>query len=96
VCSPAACPAVLEFAPGSGAGSSPSAIIEGTNTLLVAPTDVKVDSSGNIYVADTAAGAGVIYVFSAGSNGNVAPVETIKSPGSLSGIGLVPNNGLVP
>jgi len=88
VCAPA-CPAILIFAAGSNGNVAPKAIA-GSNTLLAAPTDVKVDPSGNIYVADTAAGSGVVYVYSKGSTGNVAPSATLKSPGALVGIGLVP------
>lgn len=88
VCTPA-CPAILIFAAGSNGNATPK-VIAGSNTLLEAPTDVKVDSSGNIYVADAAAGSGVVYVYSPGSTGNVAPVATLKSPGALVGIGLHP------
>ncbi len=85
-CSPA-CPAVLIF-PSAGA---PPTVIAGSSTLLFSPTDVKVDSSGKIYVADsTSSGAGVIYVFAAGANGNVAPATTFTSPGTVIGLGLAP------
>lgn len=83
------CPAILIFAAGSNGDVAPKAIA-GTNTLLAAPTDVKVDSNGNVYVADTASSNGVIYVYSAGSTGNVAPSATLKSPGALVGLGLKP------
>lgn len=85
-CTPA-CPAILVFPSGS---TTPS-FIAGSSTKLFAPTDVKVDSSGKIYVADsTAAGAGIIYVFAAGSTGNVAPSTSFSSPGTVIGLGLAP------
>jgi hypothetical protein len=86
---PKACPAILIFAAGSNGDVAPK-VIAGSNTLLAAPTDVKVDTSGNIYVADTAGGSGVVYIFAVGSTGNVAPAATLKSPGAIVGLGLAP------
>jgi hypothetical protein len=73
----------------------PSCKISGASTNLFAPTDVAVDTSGNIYVADTTvAGAGVVYVFTSISptcgTANVAPSRTYTSPGVPIGLGLVP------
>jgi hypothetical protein len=84
------CPAILVFAAGSTGSVAPTRSIAGSNTLLAAPTDVKVDSSGNLWVADSAAGAGVIYEFASGASGNVAPTATLKSPGALIGLALAP------
>jgi hypothetical protein len=65
--------------------------ITGSKTNLNAPTDVKLDSNGLIYVADsTPSGSGVIYVFAKGATGNVAPIATYTSPGTITGIGIVP------
>jgi hypothetical protein len=92
ICQPtlAKCPAVLVFAAGSNGNVAPKAIV-GAATLLLAPTDVKVDNTGQIYVADsTSTGAGVIYVFASGATGNVAPKATLTSPGAVLGIGLAP------
>ena len=91
VCAPS-CPAILMFAPGASGAATPKLHISGTNTLLTAPTDVKVDQNGYIYVADEAAGTGVIYVYApiATANGNVAPIATLKSPGAVVGLGLTP------
>lgn len=87
-------PAILIFAPQSKRGvvdTAPIRKIVGAATLLNAPTDVKVDASGNIYVADsTKSGAGVIYEYAATANGNIAPMQTFTSPGAVTGIGLVP------
>jgi hypothetical protein len=92
ICAPALakCAAILVFPPGSSGNVAPK-YIAGNATLLLAPTDVKVDNSGRIYVADsTATGAGVIYVFASGATGNVPPASTLTSPGAVFGIGLVP------
>lgn len=89
VCSPA-CPAILIFPAGSNGAVKPT-FIAGAATNLYAPTDVKVDTSGKIYVADsTKSGTGVVYVFAAGSTGNVAPSATYTSPGTAVGLGLSP------
>ena len=90
ICGATKCPAILIFPAGSNGAVVPSSI-SGSNTKLLAPTDVKVDSTGQIYVADsTSAGAGVIYVFAAGATGNVAPAATFTSPGNVIGLALSP------
>lgn len=89
VCTPN-CAAILVFGPGANGAVAPTRFIAGKNTLLTAPTDVKVDKAGNVYVADEASGAGVIYVFAPNTSGNVAPIATLKSPGSVIGLGLTP------
>jgi len=86
-------PSILVFSPGLNGSVSPAPVrkIAGSATLLLAPTDVKVDSSGKIYVADsTSSGAGVVYVYAATANGNVAPSATLTSPGAISGLALSP------
>ncbi len=86
-------PAILVFPPYNKKipYTKPIRKIDGCNTKLNAPTDIKVNSDGLIYVADsTTSGAGVIYVFPAGANGNVAPPTTYTSRGAVTGIGLVP------
>ena len=88
VCTPN-CPAILIFPAGSNGAVTPKSI-SGTNTGLTAPTDVKVDKSGNIYVADENNGSGVVYVFAAGTTGNVAPTATLNATGALIGLALTP------
>ena len=61
---------------------APSSQLTGAATLLIGPTAVTRDTSGNIYVADFDAAA--VDVFTAGASGNVAPVAQIK--GALTGI----------
>ena len=64
--------------------------IQGCNTLLNQPTDIKLNKVGIIYVADsTRSGSGIIYVFPAGSNGNVAPTN-YTSRGAVTGLGIIP------
>ncbi len=67
-----------------------SAIIAGPNTGLNFPVSIALDANGNIYVANdvTAASAGTVTVYPAGSNGNAAPMWTIS--GSNTGLD-VPN-----
>lgn len=90
-------PSILIFPSGltGVVNQAPSCKIQGSNTKLYAPTDVTVDASGNIYVADTtSAGAGQVYVYSGVSTtcgtANVAPTTTYTSPGVPVGLGLVP------
>ncbi len=86
-------PAILIFAPQTKGtiDSAPMRKISGPATKLNAPTDVKVNGNGDIFVADsTTSGSGVVYEFAASANGNVAPMETYTSPGAVTGIGLVP------
>jgi sugar lactone lactonase YvrE len=85
---------VTMFASGSSGNVAPSIVISGSNTGLSSPIGVGVDSSGNIYVANsTNAGGGIagsVTVYAAGSNGNVAPIQTISGgdTGLFSPMGL--------
>jgi hypothetical protein len=90
-------PAILVFPPYNKKipYTKPIREIYGCNTLLHAPTDIKVNSAGVIFIADsTSTGAGVIYSYPAGSGAgkdhNVAPMKTYTSPGAVTGIGIVP------
>ena len=49
----------------------PLVTISGSNTGLSYPEGIALDSSNNIYVADNSANS--VFVYPAGSNGNVAP-----------------------
>jgi sugar lactone lactonase YvrE len=64
---------------------SPIATIFGSKTQLLSPVDIAVTGGGEIYVANQLGGPdkprsyapGVVTVYAAGSNGNVAPTATI-------------------
>ncbi|MDQ2865032.1 MAG: hypothetical protein M3R51_02280 [Candidatus Eremiobacteraeota bacterium] len=89
-CAASACPAVLIFPAGANGAVAPRAIA-GPLTTLNAPSDVKLDKSGNVYVGDTtASGTGVIRVFAPNASGNIAPSATYTSPGAVIGIGITP------
>jgi len=85
-------PAILVFPPYNKKipYTKPIRKIHGCNTHLIAPTDVKVNSDGVTFVADTTkSGAGIILIFAAGANGN-ATSTSYTSPGAVTGIGIVP------
>jgi len=67
----------------------PITTIGGNLTTLSSPTDVKVDSSGNIYICN---GNGKILVFPPNLKGNVnvAPSVTITPPGNVIGLAFAP------
>ncbi len=86
-------PAILVFPPYDKKipYTKPIRKIYGCNTQLNAPTDVKVNSSGVIYVADSyTTGGGVIYVFAATANKDATPIMHFRSPGTVTGLGIVP------
>jgi hypothetical protein len=74
-------PGINVYAPGSEGNAVPSAVIVGSNTGLNGPKGIAVDSAHNIYLTNfTSTGENAISVYSAGSNGNVAPAATIVGP----------------
>src|SRR5208282_4513260 len=83
-------PSVFVYPAGSNANVAPIATISGSSTGLIQPAGVAVDSSGKIYVADDGnpeafpATPANVFVYSAGSNANVAPIATIT--GSKTGL----------
>jgi sugar lactone lactonase YvrE len=91
-------PKILVFAAPFAAGVqnlTPSATI--TSSALVYPSDVKVDSAGNIYVVDQGSGpssgsnTSKLLIFAPNSNGAVAPTVSIALPqGSATGMALSP------
>ncbi len=66
-------PSITVYPAGSNGNTSPVATITGDNTDLGYPLSIALDSSGNIYAADS----GNVVVYSAGSNGNVSPSAII-------------------
>jgi hypothetical protein len=96
-CGSNSAPAILIFAHprvkgiGNIISSPPAHIISGCATQLNAPTDIKVDSQGLIYVADTTqSGSGVVYIFAPGKYGNAASMGFYTSGGNVSGLIVVP------
>ena len=70
---------------GSGTGlldEAPTATISGSKTGLQAPDGIALDSSGNIYVADTSAASVFVYPVLGSSTGllNEAPMATVSGP----------------
>lgn len=93
-------PKILVFKGPFAAGAqniAPSATI--TSATMVYPTDVKVDSAGNIYVVDAGSGpnsgssgnTSKLLIFPPNSNGAVTPSASIALPqGSATGMALSP------
>ena len=64
---------------------TPTAAISGSDTGLSYPQGIALDSSRNIYVADSSANK--VFVYPAGSNGNGAPSPTTISTTMTTGLG---------
>ncbi len=72
---------VTVYAAGSTGNVAPTQTISGTRTGLDIPVELAVDQSEKIYVANITypnSGNGILTVYAAGANGNVAPTETIE------------------
>jgi hypothetical protein len=87
--------AVTVYPAGSNGNVTPTQTISGSNTGLMEPTGIAVDSSHNIYVSihDPAGGSNdSIAVYAAGANGNAAPIQHISGTNTrlelVSGIAL--------
>jgi sugar lactone lactonase YvrE len=71
---------IIEYAARSNGNVTPTAIITGSSTGLADPRAIALDSTGNIYVANSGSqitGVDSVTVYPAGSNGNAAPKATI-------------------
>jgi hypothetical protein len=87
-CGPTGPGNVEVYGPGANGDVKPIATIRGTDTGLIFPYGITLDSTGNIYVLNVnSPGFGCpacdehsIRIFAAGSNGNVAPIATIAGP----------------
>ena len=79
---------IVGFAAGSSGNATPNIVLSGSQTELSRPTGLAVDANDNLYVANCASGCGVgsqpsaLLEFSAGSNGNVAPIRDISGYGT--------------
>jgi hypothetical protein len=96
-CTSSQAPAILVFPPYNKKipYTKPIRKVQGCATMLNAPSDIKVNPDGVIYIADsTKSGSGIILIFAAGVGGpgnhDVAPASTYTSPGAVTGLGLVP------
>jgi sugar lactone lactonase YvrE len=84
---------VSEFAANATGDVAPIRIIGGPSAGFQSPTGIAVDSSGNVYVADSCQGytcSGDVRVFAAAAGGNVAPMRVISG----SATNLVTPEGL--
>lgn len=95
--SSSAAPKVYVFNAPFAAGTislTPSRTIVSQNPSFVDPTDVKVDSSGTIYVVDAGSGPNgnsKLLIFPANANGTVTPSTAITLPtGTATGMALSP------
>ncbi len=85
---------ILVFNAPFGAGAlnvAPSRVI--TSTSMTNPVDVKVDSSGVIYVIDQgtgASGAGKLIIFPANASGATTPQSVVSLAGTDTGLALSP------
>jgi len=75
---------ILIFASNSTGTVPPTSTLAGSETTFDGVKGVAVDSKGNIYVSNiSSTGAPSILEFSAGSNGNVAPIRTISGSATM-------------
>ena len=78
---------IVVYAAGASGTPTPIATIKGGKTELSLPSGITLDASNNIYVANSGGGPssrGIVTVYTAGANGDVAPVNTIS--GSNTGL----------
>jgi 6-phosphogluconolactonase (cycloisomerase 2 family) len=82
---------VTVYAAGANGDAPPIRTIGGSKTQLHSPLGVALDAGGNIYVSNygTYSSNGSVTVYAAGTNGNVAPIQTIT--GSNTGL-VQPSN----
>jgi hypothetical protein len=78
---------VTVYAAGANGDVAPIRTIAGSNTGLVSPSRIALDTSGKLYVTNLATFPikhDSVTVYAAGANGNVAPIQTIA--GSNTGL----------
>jgi hypothetical protein len=83
---------VVVYSAGSTGDATPIATISGSNTGLSFPFGIAVDSSDNIYVTDggdsSCDGPARVFIYSAGSTGNVPPIATNSSSAMSCPMGI--------
>ncbi len=83
-------PSVTVYPANANGNVTPIATITGSLTGLADPSGIIVDPSGRIYVGNENSPSfnGIVTVFSAGANGNVAPIRTVTGPltGFVNGV----------
>lgn len=77
-------PSIVVFSTGSTGNATPVRTIAGSETTMVAPGNLSVDSEGNVYVLDDLN----VLKFGANATGNVAPSATISFVG-FSGVSSI-------
>jgi hypothetical protein len=68
-------PSILKFSAGSTGNVAPVQTITGDPNSIESVGNLRVDSTGNLYVLD----GSTILKFAPGAKGNVAPIATISS-----------------
>lgn len=73
-------PQIVVWSSGATGADAPTRTIVGSNTALVNPTGMVVNSAGAILIADAGVTNGAVDSFPAGANGDVEPLEQIAGP----------------
>jgi DNA-binding beta-propeller fold protein YncE len=81
-------PGIEAFDATANGNVAPLVKINGLLTTLSFPSNVFVDASGNIYVADAFATTPRIDMFASGASGNVAPTRVIGSASFTTPFGV--------
>jgi len=74
--------AIDVFAPGSSGNVAPERVIQGADTGLAEPADVKVDAAGDVWASDF--GSGSLTEYAPAASGDAVPICTIS--GSNTGL----------
>jgi hypothetical protein len=75
---------VTGYPPGASGNAAPTINISGSNTLLVNPIALAVDSAGRVYTAND--GSNIVEIFASGATGNVAPAAQVQFTGQTEGV----------
>ena len=76
---------VFEYGPAANGQTTPISTIVGNATQLSSPSAIALDAHNDIYVVN--GGTNTVTVYSAGAQGDIAPISTIGTPsGTITGI----------